>query len=411
LNASEDVRINDISVKATNEIIVNSLNDLPTASGGFIDLLDNTTYIFGSLIVTPDSLRVGTNTRVTSTNSLFLSIYYTGIIDLFTNRTGVTLNVQIDNIRVYAPLGNFMDFIDPGVGLSSTVIKFVNVDQCKAIGLIEGVSLMRLEQIICFSCTDGVAFIGSTNLSTIVKECAWVSTDVGYTGIDFNGTLFNVLQIDACTFDGPAGAVGFSGQASSGNINAGQHATVVNCTFSGGLTPLVGITTQDIQWDFTFNLPITVEDSRILSDIYLSGTDPEIVAVGLGQQNIFREIGTLSTMTWSSDLSDRFTVDLTNGFITYIGDRTALMNIRGQVTVAKVGGGADALEIEIAKNWTSGAGIEKTRSTTDNAGPSTVPVGGLVSLTTGDNIRIILRNVDSTANIEVHAFELVVGRQ
>ena len=86
----------------------------------------------------------------------------------------------------------------------------------------------------------------------------------------------------------------------------------------------------------------------------------------------------------------------------YIGERDIDIAIEGRATVEKSGGGSDVLECRIAKNWTGAttdAGLEKTRAQTQNTSPTTVPIGGLVSASTGDNFRVIFANLTSTSDI------------
>ena len=103
--------------------------------------------------------------------------------------------------------------------------------------------------------------------------------------------------------------------------------------------------------------------------------------------------------TWLGDVADRFLVD-PSGYIEYIGETPINVSITGRATVEKVGGGSNQLEVRLALNWTAGdSGQVKTKGVTQNTTPTSVPIGGLYSLVSGDKIRPIFANNDGTSNI------------
>ena len=152
-------------------------------------------------------------------------------------------------------------------------------------------------------------------------------------------------------------------------------------------------------------IPDTVNEA----DLYLTGGS-ETITTGLAGD--WQEIGVPAAVgvSWASDVSSRFTVGA-DGVITYIGERDICERVTGRATVEKSGGGSDIIEVRLAKNWNgtaSDSGIEKSRAQTQNTAPTTVPVGALVELTSGDTLRVIFSNVTSTSNIiaSVSAFEI-----
>ena len=113
---------------------------------------------------------------------------------------------------------------------------------------------------------------------------------------------------------------------------------------------------------------------------------------------------------WDGDIADRFTIN-SAGFITYIGERTVDIRLTARATVEKVGGGADEIEVQFAKNWVSGPGIVKSRAVTQNATPTTVPFGALTPMVTNDDIRAIFANNTGTSDIiaSVTSLEVIGG--
>ena len=157
-----------------------------------------------------------------------------------------------------------------------------------------------------------------------------------------------------------------------------------------------GIVKNDIRWNFSSNSGIG--DTQNAGDLYLSGGSETIAVGGAGD---WYEIGTPAVATWVGDIADRFIIN-SSGYLEYIGERDIDIAIEGRATVDKSGGGSDIIECRIAKNWDgtiTDSGLEKTRSQTQNPTPTTVPIGGLVSASTGDNFRVIFSNLTSTSNI------------
>ena len=66
-------------------VLVNTLDDLPTPSGGVYTLLDNFTYLISDdLNIGNDRFVLGQRTVVTGNESLNITLSYTGTGDMFT---------------------------------------------------------------------------------------------------------------------------------------------------------------------------------------------------------------------------------------------------------------------------------------------------------------------------------------
>ena len=67
------------------------------------------------------------------------------------------------------------------------------------------------------------------------------------------------------------------------------------------------------------------------------------------------------------------------------------------------------LEVRLAKNWTAAdPGIVQSGALTDNNSPTSVPIQALVTLSNGDDIRMIVANNDGTSNITVDRANLII---
>ena len=95
---------------AENEVVINGLADLPAPSGGVIQLEDNLIYVFAVSITTSDRFQLGANNVITSNNTLFPLLTYTGTGNMF---TGVDVNVTFRSIFILSCFVKFFlfDFI------------------------------------------------------------------------------------------------------------------------------------------------------------------------------------------------------------------------------------------------------------------------------------------------------------
>ena len=65
LNILDELRVKGVLVSSPTDVIVESVDDLPAASGGFHQLADNTVYAFkGTGTTSPDYLNFGTGSLI-----------------------------------------------------------------------------------------------------------------------------------------------------------------------------------------------------------------------------------------------------------------------------------------------------------------------------------------------------------
>ena len=163
-------------------------------------------------------------------------------------------------------------------------------------------------------------------------------------------------------------------------------------------TALAGIDEQDIRWRVRDNAGTV--NSRYAADGYITIAE----TVTINTISVFEEI---AGVNWVNTTQDRFTTS-TSGVITYNGQETIEVKISGIATVEKVGGGADEIAVRAAVNWVSGGGLVQSGAITTNNSPTSVPINALAELSTGDNIRLIVANNDSTSNVVANVASLSV---
>lgn len=379
--------------QTNNVVVINKESDFPVQNATTITLQAGICYFLGDVIITGKRFICESGSALKSNTGFNISLVCNGSGNLFT--LGANVLFELTNIGISCPLANMFDFN----GATALDISNVAVFACQSIGtFVAGTSSsIVVDNFAINPAGNGFDFSGNWNLFSMMR-ISDNATSAAHKFLDLGTSTFDDFNLSRCNPNGPAGSVFIDGATDSDNINTGRLAVVIGCTISGGMTTLIGVTSSDIRWDFQLNSPI--QDSRNAVDLFLTGGSETITTGSAGD---WQEIGVPSGggISWSSDISSRFTVG-TNGALTYIGERPIDVKMSGRATVEKSGGGADVLEVRIAKNWdgtASDAGLEKSRAQTQNADPTTVPVGALTNLVTNDNIRVIFSNVSGASNI------------
>jgi hypothetical protein len=386
---------------AAKSIVINSTADLPAAFSE-----DNMCYIFGNTgIVIPDAgIEItGENVRVTALNAN-LPVTYNGSGNMF---YGADNNISFDSFSPRAVSGRVFSFTD---STSSKVffahnLQGVNCDSFASIGDFD-VTLFDLIRVTSAS-SVGVVFTGSGSLVRSVSRVAFISPSASFIGIDLGTSVSQLVDIDRPTCAAPAGAFLLSGAASSANIVSGGIGRVQVATLAAGAALNTGVDAQDIRWDFRENPG--VQDSRFDCDLYFSsGATNTITVANSGE---WYEIGTPTSGTWESEISNRFTTSST-GVMTYTGEHAIDVTVDSIVVLEKSGGGSDVLQCRIAKNWdgtVTDDGELKTRDQTQSTTPSSIHPGGILNIVTGDDLRLIFSNNTSSANIIVDVSQFRVS--
>lgn len=384
---------------SNNIVVVNTEADFPVQDASTITLESGNRYYFGAAITTSKSFICENGSAVEGASQLINALIYTG--------TGITFTCQ-GGFNIF----NFMFSATNGTVFSSTAPDFVimrnsTCTSCTNVGTFNTAGVFF--DSASFTSVSGLGLvIAGASSGVLFTTGAIFGTSASFIGIDLGSSTLSLFRLIDSTLSGPASSIGLKGLANSGNINAGTRALVDTTNLAAGaITSISGIDEQDVRWFFS---DVTgTENSRNAADVFLNG-GAETITVALAGE--WYEIGVPSGggVTWMSDISDRFTVG-TDGVITYIGEVDINIGITGRSTVEKVGGGANVLEVRLAKNWTglvTDGGLAKSRAQTQSTDPTTVPIGALVAMTTGDNIRAIFSNQSGSSNIlaEVSAIEI-----
>jgi len=407
-NAFIKVNNNDAELFGKLSVLITAESDFPVQDGSTITLEAGQTYVITQALVVSKRFVSATGGACSFVGFGFNSstVTYTGSGTMF---SGVDASIEIRDLMLEPGSSNpFVNYSSTIALTNSVVMDKVQVGDCANFGTFNNLFVVGLDN--CSSTnTTGLLFAGALGILSIDRTN--FSGPSAMKGINLASSTFSLsFNIGRCSFSGPSGAFGISGLASSGNIGAGIQANVALTSFTGGLTDLENIEPRDVRWEFNSNTPTA--DSYNAVDAFLIGGSETITTGSAGD---WQEIGVPVSggVSWDSDIADRFTMG-TDGVVTYIGEKAIEVSVSARTTVEKVGGGSNILEARIALNWTgsvSDGGLAKSRSQTQNADPTTIPLGALIAIEPNDDIRIIFSNTDGTSNIIALVASLeVMGR-
>ncbi len=388
----------ELATDLDSDVDINQESDLPAAVSGVITLEDDKHYRIGADFSSANRVILGKNNLRTSGSNNGPTWTYTGTGVAF---TGTDVNIVVRNFRFNCPNATDIFILTDTVPQTSRFeVENVTVVSTAKIGTVTDYQLVELSNIIVQSCTDGISFGGSTvntNAAIIVDRVAFVSTDNSFVGLDFGSAVFGIVDISDFVPFGPAASTAMSGLSGSGNMAPGSIALVVNSEFGQQTSPLSGITRGDIRWNF--GNTEGVQNSTNTADTHMTTT--QLVIVGGGNQGVFLPVGGTN---WSSDIAERFTATSAGG-LTYIGEKDAEFQITAIATIEKSGGGSDLLCMRISID---GVSQDFTEACTESNTPTSITCLGLFTLSTNNEIRLDVANIDSTGNINVNSANMSI---
>ena len=130
------------------------------------------------------------------------------------------------------------------------------------------------------------------------------------TCVDFGSSTSNLTICDTMLLSGPAGAIGFDGLTASGNIITNSIGRISGANFTGAITPLNNLTTDDIRWRFKDNDQIQDTKQRAFLSVTANATETVITTASVPVK---------VAATFTVEVESFFSGD-TNGRITYTGE-------------------------------------------------------------------------------------------
>lgn len=381
----------ELSAGANNITIVNELSDFPAASGGVIALEDDITYYISNNIVTSDRFICGQNNIITSNNPFANALVYTGTGDMF---TGVNVSFAVDRGVISCPSAQAFNFSATAGNYPTFGLSLTTIAQCQKCATIDNLRSINITNTGFFDCSDGFTVAGVDNWDTITASRLRIDGGSNaITGFNLTTSLHRTFELNNYVILGDVGSVGIAGLANSANIQPNFIASIDQCEFTANVTPLSGITIDDIRYSFLSNSGL--QDSTIDANPYLSiPTTVTINATGTYEK--------INQGNWLASEESRLLVS-TDGDVINLMEKPVKVQINGSVTLEKVGGGSDLLTARLVYNdLPNDPQSVITELGTDNTNPTNIGLVGIFNLNPGDSISIYVSNQDSTANVVVN---------
>lgn len=367
-----------------NAITIKNFNDLPTPSGGIIQLAANTLYVFvGSINLGNNKLKTNFNTllfgrtnvldKITSSNTdCTIESYSTGSFTFGCRDLSVT-NTSLS--------GSCFDLSGSGVNFSLTNIIMFGPN---------GVKCHDSQALLCNNFQTSVFktavnFVGSTP-NALLQVGAFIPLESNTKGFVFKSGSFvgNANISDVAFFTSNASQT--SMYEESGSDVSGRLRSV---TFRGPGTYTEGFNQTTPEWNFRDN--VGVPDSRvILNSSYSDAVSNLQTVTASGDYQI--PVGTLTT--WNNQ---RFTDNL-DGTYTYTGKEPNVLNIHFNVA-SSVAASSITVGIGVIQNGTLLSASLSSSEIDTKSGLQTSAF--TVTVEENDVLKPVLANLTDTNNINL----------
>lgn len=380
-----------VSNTANNIVVVNQESDFPVPVSGVITLEDNITYHIGEQVVTANRFVSGVGSGITAGNPFGPALVYVGLGTMF---SGVDVNFVLGEIAIAAPNGQFFDFKSTGVIGNTFGLNIVSLLECKTIGVFDNLRSINITNSSVFSAEQGFLLSGAGNWGTLsFTKMGLTSASPAFVGVDLGNSVQRSVEFNDYVLNGVSGSVGIKGLPNSANLTPNFVASVNRCEFTSPVTPISGISQEDIRFSFLGNSGIM--DSTVDANPYLSTT----TTVTINTSGIYEKI---NQGNWLSTTSSRVSVS-TDGDVTNLLETDIKIQMVGTVTLEKVGGGSDLLTARLVYNDDPlDAQSVITEVGTDNTNPTNLCLTGIFTLNPNDSVSIYVANQDSSSNVVVN---------
>lgn len=398
LNMLDTFRIKGVPVgtgieSRVNYVLVKTVDDFPTPSGGVITLVDDFTYeINGDISLGSGvSLDVANSTRIFSFNR--------GSSSLIGSTTGPMITVKankevfISALALTNPTGDIID-----LNGSDCIAEF---DDCEIDGFVDlatvagGIARIEIAGGTIDNGTNGIVFSGNME--------SWAVTG-NFIGINLTGTMIGLgtATVDAMNLSGNTilsanGMVLISGLVDGGNVNAGGIARVDSNNEIGSFTGiLTNITAVDDGWLFSGNKRYL--DTPFTGSMFLQSN---VTGTNVLNGSYVKVAGT----TTEGDVS-RFNMSADNQ-MTYLDIKDIVVTINVNTSMIK-SGSAQVYDVGIFKN-----NVLLTNSVTEieiRNTASAVPVSITDTLSQNDFVDIRIQGVGTTDNVTVPSMQFIVSK-
>ncbi len=374
-------------------VVINDIDDFPTAVSGVITLANDTDYLVQSDISTSNRFVTGNSNVLRASASQVIKLTYTGTGDMF---TGTDPNFELRGITINCANGNLYNMTSPTF---FGIIQMVGctIESCNTGGTLNGNFLTRIFSVAWSDIkTKGITFVG-IHQNLIVDS--GISRLNGGEFLDLGTATFNAVTVTNYVVQSATPSVVFiKGGVSSANINVGGLGAVTNNRTFGTVIPLSGLSPDDALWNFSLNN--TIADTRPDGLLSMQGNATNTVIASAG-------VGVLVAGTWNIETMSQMT-GTAAGRLTYDGGKDAKLPLTGSVTIEPISGGSQSMGVQIAIN---GAAIANSlrQSETASGSPVTIDVHWQDNIQPTDFVEVFVSNQSGTTDVLVSSATLRIN--
>lgn len=367
------------------EVIVRSVDDLPSPVANAITLSANTVYILdGAINIGVNRIILGSKTTIRGFGANYSSITSTTTGNMFT----AVDTFELDEFAVTATSSTL--FACTGGSFESAYLRNVTINSCGNFGTITNWYSWFWQNGAVVSSSGPLTTVGTCNIF-ILDLVEWIT---GYsTAVDLGSATFNTCSFFRCGFQYASATQHVNIAANSANINTGKVGRFnFNNFANGGPTAVNNLTVADIQWDIFDN--INQEDSTHNAQAYMHTQTTTTISGGDGDSGNPKLVN--GATNWVTYHDDQFTVT-TGGRFTYDG----INDIEVKVTCGIVGTAASSTHTYahyIAKNGTAITASKTLREYASTATGSPTPCAVVETLSSGDYLELYVENTTGTVD-------------
>lgn len=383
--------------KVTAEVIVESVDDLPTAIGGWHTLSANTLYKCAApsgIALGTNGIKFGNNSHIQADVPAFGAFTYTGTGYVFDNNTNA---LNLDGIVLTATSGKFANF-DGQTATKLMICKNLTV-YADDLGIIKDAEVAFINNFLFEGFTDGFDIQG-TNESISMSIGRF--RDYTNTAIDF-GTSVNLdARVSLITFaEGAVGSYALSGLVTSQNIT--NRGLVDGCIFNGDGDGLQNITHCDLRWDFKSNVgKPEISDTSPDAILYIADGDESSTTISA------IDTPTVISGTWTESEVCRFTTD-SSGKVTYTGLDNVLLFVTSKFLLDPASGSNRTYWGYIRLNGTDLDLVSRDVISADAANPGKMILETEIEFSTGDYIEVVVENKTNSVDCTASGVNFIIG--
>jgi hypothetical protein len=373
------------SVFAQNVVIIdgNDGDTFPTT------LADNTIYKVIGAVVQTEGVTLGQNNVIMADSAATL-IVYTGSGPFL---TGIDFgNLQgILNLSITATVGSIIALSNSGGNEGDSAVLFDTVVLTADAGDVGSMSLLGVKAIANSFINGSLTVSGGTNVGGMnFNNSRFTSQVVSSDLLNIGTNEYDFIGFDTLGFNGIDDTnVLLTGGPN--NVPAGELARVDGCNFRNSTSILSGITTADLQWQFSDNLNLDVSQIIGYAELVNNVTATTINSIG-----VLEEVDG----AWVATFEERTTITTggapNGGLITYDALQAGRqIKVDISMSVQKVGGGNNVTYTFWLRHITSGpvtTNFELGSVDLDSGQTARFTSFEQIEFVTGDTIQLFVSN-------------------